>query len=170
MELIPATVRGVAHESDSHEQRCAEPLILAGVSAAVGVELNPRSLRLDGGARVDVDGVATDESVLVEIFAHQGPLKGGQLHKVARDALKLITLARRREQSRLIIAFGDSDAAACVSGTSWLAEALRVWRVEVLVVGLDHDVRAGLRAAQARQVMVNPPTPRGDQNAAVFEN
>ncbi len=153
----------MAHESDSHEQRCAEPLILAGVSAAVGVELTPRSLRLDGGARVDVDGVATDESVLVEIFAHQGPLKGGQLHKVARDALKLITLARSREHSRLIIAFGDYDAAACVSGTSWLAEALRVWRVEVLVVVLDDDVRAGLRAAQARQVMVNPPRPRGGQ-------
>jgi hypothetical protein len=152
----------VAHDSDSHEQRCAEPLILAGVSAAVGVELTPRLLRLDGGARVDVDGVATDESVLVEIFAHQGPLKGGQLQKVARDALKLITLARSREQSRLIIAFGDSDAAACVSGASWLAEALRVWRVEVLVVVLDDDVRAGLRAAQARQVMVNPPPPRGD--------
>ena len=50
----------------------------------------------------------------------------------------------------------------CVWGTSWLAEALRVWRVEVLVVVLDDDGRAGLRAAQARQVMVNPPTPRGD--------
>ncbi len=160
-----ATVRGVGHESDSHEQRRAEPLILAGVSAAVGVELRPRSLRLDGGARVDVDGVATDESVLVEIFAHQGPLKGGQLHKVARDALKLITLARSQERSRLIIAFGDSDAAACVSGASWLAEALRVWHVEVLVLVLDDDVRAGLRAAQARQVMVNPLRPGGDRNA-----
>lgn len=57
----------------------------------VGVELTPRSLRLGGGARVDVDGVAPDESVFVEIFAHQGRLKGAQFHKVARDALKLIT-------------------------------------------------------------------------------
>jgi hypothetical protein len=75
---------------------------------------------------------------------------------VARDALKLITLARSRPESRLIIAFGDTDAAACVSASSWLAEALRTWRIEVLVANLDADVPSGLRAAQARQVMVNP--------------
>ncbi len=146
----------MTHQSDSHEQRRAEPLILAGVSAVVGVELAPRSLRLAGGARVDVDGVAPDESVLVEIFAHQGRLRGAQFHKVARDALKLITLGRTRTGCRLIVAFADSDAAACVSARSWLAEALRTWGVEVFVVEIDEDVRAGLRSAQVRQVMVNP--------------
>jgi len=146
----------MAHQSDSHEQRSAEPLIRERVSVAVGVELTPRSLRLEGGARVDVDGVAPDESVLVEIFAHQGRLKGAQFHKVARDALKLITLRRSRSECRLIIAFGDPDAAACVSAGSWLAEALRAWEIEVFIVDLDDDVRAGLRSAQARQLMVNP--------------
>jgi hypothetical protein len=146
----------VAHPSDSQEQRSAEALILQAVSASVGVELAPRSLRLDGGARADVDGAAPDESVLVEVFAHQGRLKGAQFHKVARDALKLITLGRTRPGSKLIIAFGDSDAAACVNTKSWLAESLRTWGVEVLAVDLDEEVRAGLRSAQARQVMVNP--------------
>jgi hypothetical protein len=144
------------HQSDSREQRSAEPLIRRAVSVAVGIELAPRSLRLDGGARVDVDGVAPDESVFVEVFAHQGRLKGAQFHKVAQDALKLITLGRSRPESRLIIAFGDTDAAACVSASSWLAEALRTWRIEVFVADLDVDVRAGLKSAQARQVMVNP--------------
>jgi hypothetical protein len=72
-------------------------------------------LRLDGGARVDVDGMSPDETIFVEVFAHQGRLKGAQFHKVARDALKLVTLARSRSASRLIIAFGDADAAACVA-------------------------------------------------------
>jgi hypothetical protein len=148
----------MGHQSDSLEHRTAEPLILAGVSKLVGVELAPRSLRLDGGARVDVDGVAPDESVFVEIFAHQGRLKGAQFHKVARDALKLITLRRSRPVSKLIIAFGDPDAAACVTRASWLAEALGLWEIEVLVVELDDAVRAGLRDAQSRQVMINPPT------------
>jgi len=149
----------MAHPSDSHEQRSAEALILQAVSASVGVELAPRSLRLDGGARADVDGAAPDESVLVEVFAHQGRLKGAQSHKVARDALKLITLGRTRPGSKLIIAFGDSDAAACVNAKSWLAQALRTWEVEVLAVDLDAVVRAGLRSAQARQVMVNLSLP-----------
>jgi hypothetical protein len=96
--------------------------------------------------------------VLVEIFAHQGRLKGAQFHKVARDALKLITLRRSRPSARLIIAFGDPDAAGCVTGASWLAEALSTWEIEVLVVNLDDTVRAGLREAQVRQLMVNPPT------------
>jgi len=115
-----------------------------------------RDLRLDGGARVDVGGVAPDESVFVEVFAHQGRLKGAQFHKVARDALKLITLGRSRAGSKIIIAFGDPDAAACVTGASWLSEALSSWEIEVLIVDLDDPVRAGLRDAQVRQVMVNP--------------
>jgi hypothetical protein len=127
------------------------------MSKLLGVELAPRSLRLDGGARVDVDGAAPHESVLVEIFAHQGRLKGAQFHKVARDALKLITLGRSRDGSKLIIAFADPEAAACVTGASWLAEALRSWEIEVLVVELDDTVRTGLRETQARQVMINPP-------------
>lgn len=115
----------------------------------------PATLKLAGGARVDVDGVADDRSVFVEVFAHQGRLRGGQFHKVARDALKLITLRREHPGARLIVAFGDETAAACVTGRSWLAEALRTWGVEVLVVDVGADVRAGLVAAQARQVMVN---------------
>jgi hypothetical protein len=146
----------MAHHSDSYEQQSAEPLILAGLSVEFDVDLTPRSLFLDGGARVDVDGVAKDESMLVEVFAHQGRLKGAQFHKVARDALKLITLARSRQKARLILAFGDQDAAACVTAGSWLAETLRTWGIEVFVVDLDEGVRNGLRAAQARQVMINP--------------
>lgn len=42
-----------------------------------------------------------------------------------------------------------------MTGASWLAEALSSWGIEVLVVGLDDAVRAGLRDAQVRQVMVN---------------
>jgi hypothetical protein len=148
--------RPSGHASDSREQRLAEPLILASVGKELGVELAPRSLRLEHGARVDVDGVAPDESVLVEVFAHQGRLRGGQFHKVARDALKLITLKRSRPAAQLVLAFGDPDAAAGVTGASWLAEALRAWGVAVLVAELDDALRAGLSAAQTRQVMVNP--------------
>jgi hypothetical protein len=45
---------------------------------------------------VKVDAVADDESVLAEIFARQGRLKGSQQKKVGIDALKLITVARMR--------------------------------------------------------------------------
>jgi hypothetical protein len=59
---------GPSHRSDSPEQREAEPLIRAGVEAALGdVSLTPRSLTLPNGARADVDGVDADQRVFVEI-------------------------------------------------------------------------------------------------------
>ncbi len=147
------------HASDSFEQRSAEDVVLSVLSARLGVPLAPTTLWLPGGSRVEVDGVADDRSVFVEVFAHQGRLKGGQVHKVARDALKLITVARDLPgpRPRLIIAFADEAAAVGVSGKSWLAESLKTWGVEVLVAELPDDVKASLTAAQLRQTMVNPP-------------
>jgi hypothetical protein len=146
----------VAHQSDSDTQRRAEPLILAQLAAEHGIALAPRSLSLPGGARVDIDGVSADETMFVEVFAHQGRLKGGQFHKVAQDALKLITLARSRPKARLVLAFGDEDAAKSVRGRSWLAEALRTWKIQVFVAKLSDPTREDLRAAQVSQVMRNP--------------
>lgn len=147
------------HASDSTAQSDAEPLILAAVAEQVGVALEPRRLTLPGGATADVDGVAPDESVLVEVFARQGALKGGQRGKIARDTLKLITLGQHRPAARLILALADEAAAKPLKGKSWLAEALATFEIEVLLVSLDAEVRAGIRAAQVRQVMVNTARP-----------
>jgi hypothetical protein len=147
------------HQSDSAEQRKAEPLILAGLAHELGVELKPTTLALTGGARVDVDGADAGQTTFVEVFARQGRLKGAQFHKVARDALKLITIASSRENATLAIGFGSAEAAACVTGKSWLSEALKTWGIKIIVVDLDDAVRDSVLAAQARQIMVNPERP-----------
>jgi hypothetical protein len=113
-------------------------------------------MQLPGGARVDVDGVADTPLTFVEVFAHQGALRGGQHHKVSTDALKLITLARAFPGARLILAFGDEAACRSLLGRSWKAEALKTWGVEVFVAQIDDLTRSGLLAAQSRQRMVNP--------------
>lgn len=144
--------------SDSSTQRNAERLSLDAVAESVGVELSPKRLTLNGGAIVDVDGVASDGSVLVEVFAHQGHLKGGQRHKIAGDALKLITIARGKTPApRLLLAFCDPKITTFFAGQSWLAAAINAWQIEVIVAELDEAVREGIRGAQARQVMVNLP-------------
>jgi hypothetical protein len=149
-------VRRVTHQSDSTVQQEAEALIRQKVADYIGKQLYPATVRLDSGAPVQVDGVAADESVFVEIFAHQGSLKGGQRHKISTDALKLITLGRSRPQAQLVLAFGDAEAAAFVTQGTWMSEALASWRIKVLVIELDTAMSDGIRAAQARQVMVNP--------------
>jgi len=147
----------VAHPSDSKEHSAAEPEVLALLGETLGVSLAPKTLSLPEGARVDVDGVGPDESVLVEVFAHQGRLKGGQILKVAKDALKLITLARTRPEAKLVLAFADEAAAKTALGKGWLAEAIRTWGVEVYIAPISDETRAGLLRAQARQIMINPP-------------
>jgi len=146
----------MVHRSDSAVQRDAEASIRDRVAAIVGKELSPATITFDTGAPVQVDGVAADESVLVEIFAHQGKLKGGQQKKVGLDAFKLITLGRSRPAAQLILAFADGEAAAYALGKGWLAEALSTWKVKVLVVELSVDDREMIRAAQVVQEMRNP--------------
>lgn len=148
------------HPSGSGEQRAAEPLILTAVSATLGVPLAPRRLRLPGGSAVDVDGVGDDPSVLVEVYAHQGPLRGAQPKKLSQDALKLMTVRETLlPGARLMLALSDERAAAGVR-RGWLGEALVLWNVEVVVVALDPAVVAALVSAQGRQRMVNPaPVP-----------
>lgn len=50
---------------------------------------------------MDVDGVSAEPPVFVEVFAHQGPLKGGQRHKIAGDVLKLSVSKQQRIATRL---------------------------------------------------------------------
>src|SRR5947209_4817982 len=80
------------HLSDAAIQRSAEAVILAKVAEHFGVDLSPKRLVFPSGAQVEVDGASSDNSILVEVFARQGALKGGQQKKVCQDALKLITL------------------------------------------------------------------------------
>ncbi|HVW18629.1 MAG TPA: hypothetical protein VHB30_10320 [Solirubrobacteraceae bacterium] len=148
----PVPVEGkTVHPGDSAAQRAAEPLMVAAVAETIGVPLSKRRVRLAEGVHCEVDGASADGRVLVEAFAHQGAMRGAQLKKVSEDAFKLVTLARGRAGIRLIVAFADELAAKSFLGRSWKAEALRVWGVEVLVVELHGDVRAGIRDAQVRQ-------------------
>lgn len=64
-------------------------------------------------------------------------LKAGQQKKVAIDTLKLITIRRERPETRLVLTFADEAAAAYAQGNGWLAQALRSWEVDVVVVAIQ---------------------------------
>jgi hypothetical protein len=59
----------------------------------LGRNLNPARLAVPSGERVEVDGADADQSILVECWAHQGPPKSAQRHKVLADAFKLTWIA-----------------------------------------------------------------------------
>jgi hypothetical protein len=143
------------HQSDSTEQRSAEVQILAEASKKLGVEVAPARVHVSDGAYVDVDGTNDDRSVFIEIFAHLGKCKGGQVHKVQGDVLKLATLWRVHPDALAVLVFADEAAARCVR-TGWLGEAAQTFGVEVVAIELPAAVRAAVQHAQDRQRMVNP--------------
>lgn len=150
------TVVLVSKASRSDEQMRAEREIRAQLAKDLDVEWREDhavKMPLPNGTKPEVDAVSTDGMTLVEIYAHQGPLKGGQVHKVARDALKLITVARTQPGASLHIAFASNAAHQSVTG--WLAEALDTWGVKTRAVEVSQATRDELEAAQQRQRMVN---------------
>jgi hypothetical protein len=147
------TAADAPHPSNSDAQVAAEWAILHKLGIVIDVALNQGTSVPVGDSVVKPDGAAMDNSVFVEVFAHIGPLKGGQKHKVSTDALKLLAIRDVHPKSRLILAFADEDAARSVSG--WKAATLESNGIEVRVVDLDPDERARIEAAQQRQRMVN---------------
>jgi hypothetical protein len=63
------------------------------LAAEHGWALEPATLTVPSGARVEVDGATADRTVLVECWAHQGKPKSAQRHKVLADAFKLAWIA-----------------------------------------------------------------------------
>jgi len=154
---------GAGHASDSAVQRRVEEHILRLASEELHFELKHRvwteaRTTLPDGARIDVDGYCPDPLTYAEVFARQGKLKGGQIHKVAQDVLKLVTVRKLlAPNAQLYVVFADKSAAAILDGRGWLAEAARAWDVKPLVVRLDTELRDELNKAQDRQRMINPP-------------
>lgn len=156
-ELIDSTVAGSVVSAplpagDSSEQRQAESHMLRALGDRLGVDLQPRRLTI-GATRVELDGADEQLSVLVEVWAHQGQVKGAQRLKVLTDAFKLSWVAGRLGgHPRLILCMSDEEPALYFqSERSWAAQALRDHGITIEIVELSPAVRAAVLDAQDRQ-------------------
>lgn len=122
--------------------------------AELGLELNPAAITVPSGERVEVDGADVGRTVLAECWAHQGPPKSAQKHKVLADAFKLAWIATTLyPQPQLILCLSDPLAAApfLPGARSWASRALQDHRITVSVVSLPEGLRQRLLEAQHRQ-------------------
>ena len=93
-------------------------------------------------------------TVLVECWAHQGPPKAAQKHKVLADALKLTWIASTLyPRPQLILCLSDPQAAAPFQpgARSWAAQALQDLGIRIEIVDLPDDIRESVVSAQHRQ-------------------
>jgi hypothetical protein len=138
----------------SREQREAERLMLDLLGVHLGLPLQPATIGIPSGARVEVDGTDEKRTVLVECWSHLGPPKPAQRNKVLADAFKLSWVSSNlHPRPRLVLCFADRAAAApfIPGGRSWAARALRDAGIGVMVIDLPDDVREDLLTAQTRR-------------------
>lgn len=142
---------------DSVVQRDAQEHIVRLLAADLKVELvnNPEAITLDDHSRVEVDAASADLRFLVEAYARQGKLRGGQLKKIAQDVLKLAHVKRdpRFTNAETIIVFASREALDSVSG--WLRAAADRFEVQLKAVALDNELQARILSAQGKQKMVS---------------
>ena len=158
---VPLVVAAVERPSpdarppgSSTEQRDAERVMLDLLGTELGLTLGPARIQVPSGERVEVDGADLQHTVLVECWAHQGPPKSAQRHKVLADAFKLHWISTTLyPRPRRILCLSDPAAAApfLPQARSWAARALQDLDITVMVVPLPDDVRDGILAAQRRQ-------------------
>jgi hypothetical protein len=125
--------------------------MLAALAVRLKTPLTPTAIQLPEGGHVEVDGVDAEGRVYVEAFAHQGPLKGGQIRKVIMDAFKLAFLIRTRPDAQMILLFSDPAACSPFTSKRWFAQAFRELGLQVEVVDLPEEMKLRLVAAQKRQ-------------------
>jgi hypothetical protein len=143
------------HKSDSSEQQEAEAYLINSLAQDLGLLFDPEK-RVPLPSGVQPDAVDPKNKVVVEAYARVGALRGGQLHKVKGDILKLIFIDEKLGGGwRKIMVFADASAANYLLGKSWVAEAARLFGVEVFVKELPKDQRKLVKGAQVRQRMVN---------------
>jgi hypothetical protein len=134
--------------SDTSVHQEAEAAILrAAATFLERPDLRERRVNLPGGSLVEVAGATDDMSAFVQVYAHQGAMKGGQKRKLALDVLKLITLRKHHPNAQLYLAFCSDTARASITG--WTAEAIATWKVRTLVLPLEDELRERLVRTQA---------------------
>ena len=144
------------HLSDSSEQQEAESYMLQALEKRLGLRFDSNAI-LPVSVGVQPDAIDPISKVIVEVYARVGAVKGAQLHKIKGDILKLALIGTELgSEWRKILCFASDAAASYVQGKSWVAEATKVFGVEVQVVQLPSEQQSRVVAAQSRQRMVNP--------------
>ena len=144
------------HQSNSDEQQSVEQYVVSVLNERLCLNLAHRSLKLNDGISVQIDGFDEESKAICEIYARIGRLKGSQPDKIVSDLLKMQFIERQiGGHWNKIICFCDDDASLVLSRKSWLAKAAISLGINVQVVHLPEDLKSQVIGAQNRQKMVN---------------
>ncbi len=144
------------NDSDSEVQRSIEEHIFRRLCELLDcntLESNPTiKINEDSNICIVPDFYSENELIIGEIHARMGKMKPAQKHKVSNDLLKMLLLDKVQKKTyRKIIAVCSEREKAVLTGTSFLAEALREFEVEVILIKLPDHLEKELIEAEKRQ-------------------
>ena len=146
-------------KSSSIEQMQAEDIIFALTEKMLGatLEKNKKIFLADNAfTYIQPDFYSAENLIVGEIFAHIGKPKKAQDNKIANDVLKMLLLEKiTGQQYRKIIVVCDEAEKKKLEGLSALAESIRQFGIEIMMVHIEDDLRTQLLEAQNRQKMTN---------------
>ena len=147
------------HKSSSHIQIQAEEMMFSKIEHLFEIkfEKNKKIYLADNTyTYIQPDFYSEEFSIVGEIFAQIGKPKKAQDNKISNDILKMLLLDKiSGKQYRKIIAVCDKKEMKKLMGQSVLAESLKQFGVEVILVELDEDMRTKILKAQEIQRMTN---------------
>lgn len=143
-------------KSNSIEQQKAEYYIYKEVKKMLGVNIKKNQKIYVGSTYIEPDFYSENDHIIGEIFAHIGKPKSGQNRKVAQDILKMLLLEKiKGVPYKKMIAVCDQEEIKKLKGDSMIAECIRQFDIEVIMIEIESDLRNLLMEAQERQRMVN---------------
>jgi len=144
-----------AHPSSSDVQQETEEII-RGILASTNPGVSFASERIACGKEwVSIDAVGRDKNgeivQLVDIYARQGKLKGGQLKKPTDDAARLMLAAQHSDGTPCLRLVWCCQQAVGQVRRGWRGLALEAMGVEIEAVGLPASQVERILQAQKRQ-------------------
>ncbi len=147
------------HKSSSEEQMIAEQYIFETIEKRLQIKLeHNRKIYLADNpfTYIQPDFYSEESCIVGEIFSHIGNPKKAQNNKIANDILKMLLLEKvTGKEYRKIIAVCDDIEWKKLNGKSVLAETIRQFGIEIVIIEIEDEMRNTILEAQKRQTMVN---------------
>lgn len=144
------TVTSAPKLGDSRAWLRAEKVMLKWFERENGIALRPKTVRLEGGCRVELDGFSDAPLVLCEVYARLGKVAATTVNKACADALKLDWLrAHEFPGARIVILIANEELERRLTGPkAWRARVLKEREIEVIRAELSPAEIERLRVAE----------------------
>ena len=115
-------------------------------------------LSKDPNVTIKPDIYCEHPRIIGEIHSHLGKLKPAQIHKIAADILKMNLFEKKVGNCSKYIIICSKDEKDQLTGNSYIAEAIRQYRIKVICYELSLDLHAELDNTMRKQNMLRNHT------------